>query len=64
MNFQKEGKAKERRKRTEVLTGDEVEKEEVRGQEETEPECEITVGMNAVNVSRSLKQSNITDYFK
>ncbi len=65
MDFQKEGKAKERR-RTEVLTGngDEVEEEEVSGEEEREPECDITAGVSAVNASQSLKQSNITDYSK
>ena len=46
MDFQKEGKAKERR--IEILTGngDEVEEEE-----EREPECEITARVSAVNVS-------------
>ncbi len=33
-------------------------------EEEREPECEVTAGVSAVNVSQSLKQSNIPDYFK
>ncbi len=43
-----------KRKRTEVLSGngDKVE-EEVCGEEEREPECEITARVSAVNVSQS-----------
>ncbi len=33
--------------------------------EQRKPECEVTAaGVSAVNVSQSLKQSNIPDYFK
>ncbi len=54
-------KKKEKQKKEEgqkSFNGDEVE------EEEREPECEITAGVNAVNVSQSLKQSNITYCFK
>ncbi len=52
-DFQKEGKAKERRTRTEDLTGngDEVEEEDVSREEEREPECEITARVSVVNAS-------------
>ena len=52
-----------KRRRTEVPTGngDEVEEEVSRGRRR---ECEVTARVRAVNVSQSLKRSNVADHFK